>query len=787
MLKSWFTAVVCTALGLAAQHGAPLVSADQWDERTDAIMATFTEDDIIGQMTQIDINQLLTDDNKIDEDKVRAYAKMRVGSYLTSPFMNGPVNGTYMWTAEEWRERITKIQEITMEENGGHPMVYGVDSVHGAIFVKGAVLFGQQINGGASFNPDLVYEQGRITGRDTESSGVPWVFGPILGISRNPLWARTFETFGEDPYLNSVMGESIIRGLQSNNNTAACMKHWLVYTKTPTGHDKDAVTVSDYDMLNYFLPPFKAAVDAGVISAMENYISINGVPTVQNGKVMNALLRDDVGFDGMMVTDYAEIDQLTDFHRTARNATEATRLSLTHASVDMSMVATDTSFYNGTKALLQQSPQFLERLKASARRVVKMKLQLGLYDTPVPGEQNLALIGNDDDVSAALELARESIVLLQNNDSTLPLAEDASVFLTGFSSDNVGRQCGGWTIAWEGYHDHDDLLPHGVTVKAGMEQIVGNNSFSFFNGLYPNGSYSEADLATAKEMASKAEYTIAVIGEETYAEKPGDIDDLALPAGQIEYVKELASTGTKVIVVLFEGRPRLLGEIPETVHAVVNGLLACELGGQAMAEILYGKVNPSGRMPITYPKQQANIEMPYNHPVTTMCEDAEQNPYYCNMQWDFGTGLSYTNFTYSEVSLSRTVVESATEEVVASVDVTNSGSMAGKETVMLFLIQPYRSLNVPEMKQLKKFSKISLEPGQTQTVNFTLTSDDWSVYYPQIGHGLKKVAEDCDYVVAIKPETDCDVYNETAAANPLCATFTLSTGEYPYGTFEEPW
>eukprot|EP00644_Phytophthora_capsici_P011940 jgi/Phyca11/15235/fgenesh1_pg.PHYCAscaffold_12_\ len=721
MLKSWFTAVVCTALGLTAQQGTLLVSADQWDERADAIMATFTDDDIIGQMTQIDINQLLTDDNKVDDDKVRAYAKMRVGSYLTSPFNNGPVNGTYMWTADEWREVITRIQEITMEENGGHPMVYGVDSVHGAIFVKDAVLFGQQINGGASFNPDLVYEQGRITGRDTEASGVPWVFGPILGISRNPLWARTFETFGEDPHLNSIMGDAIIRGLQSNNHTAACMKHWIVYPKTPSGHDKDAVTVSDYDMMNYFFPPFKAAVDAGVISAMENYISINGVPTVSNAKLMNALLRDDLGFDGMMVTDYAEINQLTDFHRTARNETEATRISLTRASVDMSMVAQDTSFYNGTKALLEQSPQFRERLKESARRVVKMKLQLGLYETP-------------------------------------------------------------------GYSDQDHLLTKGITVKSAMETLVGNDSFTFFNGLHPNGSYSEADLATAKEMASKAEYTIAVIGEDTYAEKPGDIDDLALPAGQIEYVKALASTGTKVILVLFEGRPRLLGDLPENVHAVVNGLLACELGGQAMAEIIYGKVNPSGRMPITYPKDQANIQMTYNHPVTSMCQTQESDSaYYCENQWDFGTGLSYTEFAYSDVRLSRNVVETATEDVVVSVDVTNSGSIAGKETVMLFLIQPYNSLNVPEMKQLKKFSKISLEPGQTQNVNFTLTADDWSVYYPQVGHGLKKVAEDCDFVVAIKPETDCDVYNETAPANPLCATFSLNTGEYPFGTFEEPW
>ncbi|RLN88745.1 hypothetical protein BBJ28_00020054, partial [Nothophytophthora sp. Chile5] len=511
MLKSWFAAVCCAALGLAAHNGVPLVSADQWDDQADAIVNAFSEDDIIGQMTQIDINQLLTADNKVDEDKVRAYAKMRVGSYLTSPFNNGPVNGTYMWTAEEWREHITKIQEITMEENGGHPMIYGVDSVHGAIFVKGAVLFGQQINGGASFNPDLVYEQGRITGRDTEASGVPWIFGPILGISRNPLWPRTFETFGEDPYLNSVMGEAIISGLQSNNNTAACMKHWVAYTKTPTGHDKDGATVSDFDMLNLFVPPFKAAIEAGVMSAMENYISINGVPTVANGKLMNALLRDDLGFDGMMVTDYAEIDQLTDFHRTARNETEATRISLTHASVDMSMVATDTSFYNGTKALLQQSPQFLERLKASARRVVKLKLQLGLYDTPVPGEANLPLIGNDNDTAAALELARESIVLLQNTDAVLPLAEDASVFLTGFTADNIGRQCGGWTVAWQGYHDQEDLLTHGVTVKTGMEAIAGNDSISFFNGLYPNGSYSDADLATAMDLASKAEYTIAVI------------------------------------------------------------------------------------------------------------------------------------------------------------------------------------------------------------------------------------------------------------------------------------
>ncbi|GMF66120.1 unnamed protein product [Phytophthora lilii] len=359
------------------------------------------------------------------------------------------------------------------------------------------------------------------------------------------------------------------------------------------------------------------------------------------------------------------------------------------------MVPDDTTFFNHTKELLAQSPQYLERLKTSARRV--MKLQMGLYDTPMPGGQDLDLVGSDEDVASAL------------------------------NADSIGRQCGGWSISWQGYTDQDALLTHGVTVKTGIEQIVGNGSFSYFNGLHQNGSYSDADLATAKEYASKAGYNIVAIGEDPYAEKGGDINNLSLPAGQVEYVKELASTGTKVIIVLFEGRPRLLGEmgadffysflsyflfhafltafyplqaifhvdgyigfqwrycitedlfIPENAYAVVNGLLSCELGGQTMAEILYGKVNPSGRMPITYPKHSANVEMTHNHPVTSMCENnIEEGAFYCENQWDFGTGLSYTDFTYSEVRLSRTLVETSTETVDVSVDVTNSGNMAGK-------------------------------------------------------------------------------------------------------------
>jgi len=738
----------------------------------------FTAEQVVGQLAQVAIFSVLNEDYSLNEDLVRYYAKLHVGSFLTTPFTNGPneITGVVGWNVAEWRDIITRIEEIVLEENDGIPMIYGIDTVHGAGFVLNSTMFGAQLNGAATFNPDLVYEMGRVGAQDTRAAGMPWVFGPILELASNPLWPRTYETFGEDPHLVSVMADAVVRGLQSENQTAACMKHFVAYSKTPTGHDKDSVTISDFDLLNQFLPPFIAAIDAGVMTTMENYISINGVPTIANHKILQQLLREDLAFDGLAVTDFGEMGSLNSFHRIARTIDEAVHMLYVHTGIDMSMGVGDV-YYNSTKLLLEENPEYFDRLKESAKRIIKTKLKLGLFDSPIPGTDDVAKVRNEVDVEKSLEMARESIVLLQNNDSTLPIPTSSSVFLTGHSAHNIGNQCGGWSVSWAGYTGNDNF-PNGISVKEGTKAIAGDKVI-YFNGLDSDGNYSAANLTTAKEYASKSEYTIAVIREHPYAEKTGDIDDLALPAGQIEYIKELASTGTKVIAVLFEGRPRLLGDLPENVYAVVNGLLACEQGGKAVAEILYGQVNPSGRMPITYPRDSGNILMPYNHRVSTLCADSE----YCEMQWDFGTGLSYTDFTYSDLTLSKTNVTSSSDSIDVSVTVTNSGSMAGKETVMLFLTQPYRSISVPEVKQLKKFSKISLDAGASQAVKFTLTADDWSVYFPQIDQGMKKVAEDTDYVVAIKPETDCDVYNETAAANPLCATFTLQTGDYPYGVF----
>ncbi|TMW60862.1 hypothetical protein Poli38472_000904 [Pythium oligandrum] len=736
-------------------------------------------DEMLGQMTQLDLSTILYPNRTLNVDLVRQHARLKVGSYLNAPtFTESDTPDTnsitpdaiHGFSAPEWRALIQEIQQIYMEE-AGIPVLYGIDSVHGAIYVRGATIFGQQINAAATFNPDLVYAMGRITGRDTEAAGIPWVFGPILEIAQNPLWSRTFETFGEDPYLVSVMADAIVRGLQSNNQTAACMKHLIGYSKTPTGHDRDGVTISDFDLLNYFAPPFLAAIKAGAKTAMESYISVNGVPVIGNTKILQSLVRNDMQFDGVIVSDWAEIFNLHEWHHVAKSHEDAVRITLTKTPLDLSMVPYNTSFISMAKNVVQQIPELQSRIKTSARRLLQLKSELGLLDRPVPGESSVELVGSNGDREIALSLARESIVLLENKNKVLPLPKSSRVFLTGPSADNIGNLCGGWTVKWQGVSGNE-AFPRGISIKKGMESVQGNPSqLSYFNGLSVNGSYSPGDLAKAQDMAQAAEYTIIALGEGPYAEKPGDLDDLDLPPGQGEYVRAIASTGTKVIVLLVGGRPRLLRDLPKLADAVLYALLPGEVGGQAVAEIIFGDVNPSGRLPITYPKDPANIAIPYNHRVTTRCASGP-----CEMQWEFGRGLSYSRFEYSDLAISKSITSGRqNDDITVSVKVQNVEGPEGKETVMLFLTQPYREISVPEVKQLKKFAKISLKPGEAKVVSFTLSHEDWSVYDPQIGQGFNRVVEDSDFVVSIKPEMNCLYDSSRLGTNGLCATFRVQS------------
>ncbi|EQC39405.1 hypothetical protein SDRG_03607 [Saprolegnia diclina VS20] len=733
------------------------------EARVRDLVASMDLDALVGQMTQLDISMLLNDDDKtINVEKVRHFAKLKIGSYLNSPFNGGPAaDGKLGYSTDEWRHILETIQSIHMEENDGHPIVYGIDSVHGAIYVRDAVVFGQQINGAATFNPALVREMGRITGYDTEAAGIPWIFAPILDVSKNPLWPRTFETFGEDPLLVGVMGAAIVEGMQSNPQTAACLKHFIGYSKSSLGHDKDPVTISDYELLNHFALPFRMAIEAGAKTIMENYVSVNDVPTMINTKLMNDLLRHDMQYEGMVVTDWDEINNLHTAHRVAKSKADAVRLALTRTSIDMSMVPFETTFIEHAKALVAAQPELEARLRESVARIVRLKVDLGLYETPVPGAGNM--VGRDDGKAAALAMAHESIVLLENKENVLPLPKDASVFVTGHAADNVGYLCGGWTVQWQGVSGNHQFA-HGVSLKDGVSRL--SPTATYFNGLAADGSISDMDTVLAH--ASAAAYTIVTVGEGSYCEKPGDIASLDLPLGQREYVRQIAATGTKVILVLIQGRPRLLHGLVDDVHAVVHAMLPGEVGGQAIADIVFGDVNPSGRLPITYPKDHANILAQYNR--RTMVRITDQD---IGVEWPFGSGRSYTSFAYSDFSVSKTVLESVDDTVDVRVTVTNTGPMAGKDVVMLFVTQPFRTMAVPEVKQLKKFEKIALEVGESRVVTMTLGFCDVSVFAPQIGAGFKRVAEAGDFVVMLQPETHVDVYSDSWT-HPLAASFSVA-------------
>ncbi|KAI9906463.1 hypothetical protein PsorP6_004759 [Peronosclerospora sorghi] len=775
-MKKLLVLLSTTAAFLFGEIATDEISVNQQvQNRVDELMSSMDLTAMLGQMTQLDVSTILHPNRTLNRAIVNEHAKLNVGSYLNAPGADqndSSANSTHNFSPQEWRELISEVQAI-YSSHGSHPVIYGIDSVHGANYIRGAVLFGQQLNAAATFNPKLVYNMGRITARDTKAAGIPWLFAPILEISQNPLWARTFETFGEDPHLVSVMTDAIIRGIQSNGTTAACMKHIIAYSKTSTGHDRAGVTISDFELLNQFAPPFLAAIKAGVMTAMESYISINGVPVVANTKILKDLVRHDMSFDGLIVTDYSEILNLHKWHRVAKSDRDAVKMALTNAPLDMSMVPLNTTFINMARSAVEENPELLKRVKDSVKRILTTKVKLGLFENALPGtEDDIALVGQNESQELALELARESIILLKNEDNILPLSANSEVLLTGHAADNVGLLCGGWSLRWQGVSGNR-LFPNGVTLRQGMANVLNSSacSIKYFNGLYPNGTYSSTELELVKHHARNSPYTIVAIGEDVYAEKPGDLDDLNLPLGQVKYVREIAATGTKVILVLAQGRPRLLQGLPELAHAIVFAMLPGERGGQALAEILYGRINPSGRLPITYPKTSANIAIPYNHPVSTRCRD--EGP--CEVQWNFGHGLSYSTFKYDNVSLSKTTLSTSDDELLEmSVAVTNTGLIAAKETVMLFLIQPFRAIFVPLAKQLKRFTKILLQPGETQVVSFTLSSEDWGAYDPQIGSGFKRVVETGEYVVALKPETDCNVYDQSGAPiSPLCAHFTI--------------
>ncbi|KAF0684127.1 Aste57867_23857 [Aphanomyces stellatus] len=748
------------------------------DDRVDALLRNMTVAQKVGQMLQIDISAILYGHSRdprlaLNIPRVHFYAKLGIGSYFNSPFDATTAHG--LWSAAEWHAVIDAIQAIYAEYDA-IPIIYGIDTTHGANYVRDAALFPQPLAAASSFNLALARRMGEVEAKDSLAAGLPWLFSPILGIAMQPKWSRNYETFGEDPYVASQMGVAVIRGIQANNRSAACMKHFIGYSNPTTGNDRADSVITDFELLNYYAPSFLAAIDQGhVLTAMETYTSVNGEPVIASHKLLVDLLRHDMHFDGLLVSDDAEIHRLVKEHHVAATEKEALFMVYNHTSLDMNMVAKKYSADTLTERLVNQSLIAEARLDESVRRILQLKLDLGLLDKTQNAYVPSTPVGSALDQRDAKALADEAVILLKNEPKlpmdavnpkyTLPIEDpQATIFLTGPLADSKAHLCGGWTIFWQGT-DNSSLLPHGMTIKEGLAKTFPNLHHAI--GVGTDGT--EIDNRTdVLARAANSTYTIVVVGEDPYAEKDGDIPDLHLPDGQIEYIRQLTKIpSTNVILVVVAGRPRLLGGAVKDAAAVILSFLPCEQGGEAIADVISGAVNPSAKLPMTYPLSSGNVHLPYFHRVNTECKEAFTD---CPVQWTFGSGLSYTKFDYGNVTLSHTHVK-ANETLTVSVIVTNVGLRAGKEVVLLFLSQQTRHGAVPEVKLLKRFEKISLQPQESTTVRFTLTKADWSYYVPQIGQGFHSVAEPGIFHVMIKHDTVC------SKKEHLCKVFRIVDDE----------
>ncbi|EQC32133.1 hypothetical protein SDRG_10329 [Saprolegnia diclina VS20] len=788
-----------TMLAPAPLAGAMHLAAAPSDaDRVEALLKSMTLAQKVGQMTQIDIGDILYGKSRepalaINRAKVAVYAKLGIGSYFNSPFdANSSPHGRVGWSASEWRVVLNTIAAI-YKEHSAVPFIYGIDTTHGANYVRNATLFPQPLALASTFNVDLAYAMGRIEAKDSLAAGIPWIFSPVLGIAMQPKWSRVYETMGEDPHVVSTLGVAVIRGIQSSNASAACMKHFIGYSNPTSGNDRADSIITDFDLVNYYAPPFLAAVrDGNVLSAMETYTSVNGDPVVQSTKLLQGLLRNDMAFDGLLVSDDDEIHRLVAEHHVAATELEALQMVMDHTSLDMNMVSKKHRATSLLLKLVNASTIPEARLDSSVRRILTLKQRLGLLDAPPSTHENLvATVGSDEDRALAATAADESVVLLLNKPvepvdavnpkMVLPIQNpNAKIFVTGPLADNKAYLCGGWTVYWQGTDD-SDAIPYGRTIKEAVAARFPNVVYAegvpvldtdVDANAGPPGSVhamsapQAANHSAALALAAAADYTIVVVGEAPYAEKSGDLDDLTLPSGQLEYIAALSRvTTTNVIVVVITGRPRLLGHSLRHVHGVLVSFLPCAGGGDAIAKVIAGDVNPSGRLPLTYPATTGHA-LPYFHRANVACTEGFKE---CPVQWPFGAGLSYTTFKYDNLTLSAWRVDKVTGRLRVDVSVTNVGTRAGKEVVLLFLSQKVRRFAVPEAKLLKRFTKIELAPSASTTVSFELSFDDWSFALPQIGHGLNRTAEDGLFHLMIKHDTTCG----GAKKNPLCAHFHL--------------
>ena len=722
-------------------------------QKIEALLKRMTLEEKVGQMTQLTISMITTgqDQNiRIDPAKLdKAIVRYGVSSILNV--------ADQALTADQWQDIIGQIQEAaTKKTRLGIPVLYGIDSIHGANYVRGATLFPQEIGMAATWNPELMKRATEITAVETRAAGIPWSFSPVLDIGRQPLWPRFYETFGEDPYLAKVMGVAFVRGLEgsdvsSQDHVASCLKHYMGYSFPLSGRDRTPAWIPENYLREYFLPTFAAAVKAGAHTVMVNSGEINGIPGHVNHHLLTDILRDELGFKGFVVSDWEDIKKLVSIWRVAATEKEATRMSVM-AGIDMSMVPTDYSFSDNLIALVKEGAVPQSRIDEAVRRILRVKYELGLFEKPMPDASLKSKVGLPQSRDVSLQAARESMTLLKNASGLLPLSKDRKVLVTGPTADSLVFLNNGWSFVWQG--SEESLYPKDrPTIRRAIESKVGAANVTYVLGTTisrPAGSSSnstptnveaEVDIPAAVRAASASDVVVLCLGEGSYTETPGNITDLTLGEPQLRLAEAIAATGKPVVLVLVEGRPRIINRIVDRAGAVLMAYNPGNEGGQAVADVLFGDFNPSGKLPFTYPRTPNGL-ITYDHKAFETEDTAFGNMAF-TPQFEFGHGLSYTTFAYSDLRLGQKTI-TGNADLSVSITVTNSGRRVGKEVVQLYVSDLVATLS-PAGKRLKRFAKVYLEPGQSRTLTFKLHADDLSF----IGSDNKPVVEPGEFEVMI--------------------------------------
>lgn len=715
----------------------------------EALLKKMTIEEKVGQMTQIELGQLVNGgDSNIEVDAAKlkkAIIDYKVGSILNVAGHALPV--------EKWWEIIGKIQAASGQTRLKIPNIYGIDSIHGANYVKGATLFPQEIGMAATWNPLLMQKATEITAMETRAAAIPWTFSPVLDAGRQPLWARFWETFGEDPYLIKVMGTSFVRGMEGNDvsndkHVAASLKHYVGYGFPFSGRDRTTALIPENVLREYHLPQFKAAVDAGARTVMVNSAEINGVPGHINKYLLTDVLKNEFKFDGFIVSDWEDIIKLVTQWKVAKDEKEATMMAI-NAGIDMSMVPYKYTFTENLIELVKEKKVSMERIDDAVRRILRVKYELGLFENPMPNPTVKSNFGKAEYAQVSLEAARESLVLLQNNKNILPLAKDKKVLVTGPTADSLISLNNGWTWVWQG--SEKSLYPKDKnTIQQAVKAKLGSGNVEFVQGtelVQPPNTTSvnttptmfdkEVDVEKAVAAAKNSDVVVLCLGEGSYTETPGNLTDLTLSETQLKFAEKIIATGKPVVLVMVEGRPRIINRIADKVSGILLALNPSNEGGTAIADVLFGDYNPNGKLPFTYPRHPNNY-LTYDHKQFEVEETSFGNVA-TNPQFDFGTGLSYTTFAYSDlkVNLANGLAE-------VSFAIKNTGQRAGKETAILYVRDEVAVLSPPG-KRVKRFAKISLEAGQSKTLSFKLGIDDFSY----IGSDNKPTFESGDFTAMV--------------------------------------